>query len=256
MNDFVFSEPLDHVLSRAGVCSDRSFKNFIKSHRVEILKAGSGAPEKAESRNLRIDADSDTLMVDGCRLELPPHLYVLLNKPSGVVSSRVSDSHQTVFDFLQPAIKAHAFYKHLHVAGRLDSDSRGLVLFTTNGSLSNFLSSPETHVEKTYRVLLRDSVDPEKQKEYDKAFRNGMNLPPEKKAEGFTSKPAKLKFISPTCCEVVVSEGKFHQVRRMFSFLGNNVTDLQRTAIGKLKVPENLPEGQYCILTREMLKVF
>ncbi len=256
MNDFVFSEPLDHVLSRAGVCSDRSFKNFIKTHRVEILKAGSGAPEKAESRNLRIDADSDTLMVDGCRLELPPHLYVPLNKPSGVVSSRVSDSHQTVFDFIPEELKTHPLYKHLHVAGRLDSDSRGLVLLTTNGSLSNFLSSPETHVEKTYRVSLRDSVDPEKQKEYDKAFRCGMNLPPKKKAEGFTSKPAKLKFISPTCCEVVVSEGKFHQVRRMFSYLGNNVTDLQRTAIGKLKVPENLPEGQYCILTREMLKVF
>lgn len=244
--DFDFSEPVDHILVRAGLCSNRSFKTFIRTHKVEICrenKNDSVLAEPVSERNVLVDLKRESLLVDGKLLKIPDHLFIILNKPVYVVCSRVSDSHKTVFDFLPDSVKMHPFYEHLHVAGRLDSDSRGLVLLTTNGKFSAALSKPETHVEKIYEVSLRDSVTPEMQAVYKRKFEEGFEIPPEKKGEAFLSKPAKI-FFEDSKIIVKISEGKFHQVRRMFSALGNLVTDLKRLSIGEIVLPENLPEGE------------
>ncbi len=248
-----FSEPVDHILVRAGFCSDRSFKTFIRTHKVDVCRQNNSEnPEKENvvSRKNLVDNDFDSVFVDGKLLELPEHLYIILNKPVDVVCSRVSDSHKTVFDFLPDSIKNHPLYEHLHVAGRLDSDSRGLVFLTTNGYLSSTLARPETHVEKIYEVRLRDSVSLEMQMEYKKKFEEGFEIPPEKKGEAFFSKPAKI-FFEDSKIIVKISEGKFHQVRRMFSALGNQVTDLKRVSIGGILLPESLLEGEMKVLRRE-----
>lgn len=255
--DHDFYEPVDHILVRAGFCSDRSFKTFIKTHKVQIKRNGASFKAEVlvavEDRNLCADSDLDTILVDGKEIQIPEHLYILLNKPEKVVCSRVSDSHKTVFDFLSEEIRNHAFYEKLHVAGRLDSDSRGLVLLTTNGKFSSSLSKPETHVDKTYSVKLRDSVSRKLQKEYKDAFKKGMDLPPEKKGKAFRTKPATVIFPEgdfSDSAKVTVSEGKFHQVRRMFAALGNEVVDLKRMAIGEIELPENLGEGEFCLWNR------
>lgn len=244
--DFDFSEPVDHVLVRAGLCSDRSFKTFIKTHKVEICrekKNDSALAEPVSDRKVFVDLKKDSLFVDGNLLKLPDHLYFIFNKPVDVVCSRVSDSHKTVFDFLPDSVKNHPLYEHLHVTGRLDSDSRGLVLLTSNGHFSASLARPETHVEKTYEVRLRDLVTREMQVEYKKKFEEGFEIPPEKKDEAFFSKPAKI-FFEDSKIKVKISEGKFHQVRRMFSALGNQVTDLKRVSIGEIVLLESLLEGE------------
>ncbi len=252
---FDFSEPVDHVLSRVGLCSDRSFKNFLRTHRVEVSEKGSENSSTVSetfipvtSRDFLFNASTKNLFVDGKEITIPSHLYVLLNKPVDVVCSRVSDKHKTVFDFLPSEIKNHPFYNHLHVAGRLDSDSRGLVLLTTNGNFSASLVKPETHVEKTYRVELKEKISSDEKRDYEKAFACGIELPAEKKGEAFKTKPAVLSFEDSVAdtevAFVKITEGKFRQIRRMFSVLGNEVKDLKRISIGEIVLPEDLAEGQ------------
>lgn len=243
--DFDFSEPVDHVLSRLGLCNDRTFKKFIQTHKVQIKKTDL---IQVKSRDQKIDTEFEALFIDDNQIHIPEHLYLILNKPAGVVCSRVSDSHKTVFEFLSSEIKSHPFYKNLHVAGRLDSDSRGLVLITSNGKFSSSLVEPQNHVIKTYEVELLNHVSADKQAEYLYAFKNGIDLPAEKKSEAFRTKPAELEFTgtgkTETHCIVRLREGKFRQIRRMFAFLGNEVTDLKRISIGTVVLPEDLSEGQ------------
>lgn len=248
----IFSEPIDHVLSRLGICSDRAFKNFIRLHQVKIRTEDLYIP--VSDRNQKIDSDKSSLYIDEKEIVIPEHLYILLNKPVNYVCSRVSDSHKTVFSLFSAEILSNPAFSHLHVAGRLDSDSRGLVFLTTNGSLSNFFISPESHVKKEYRVKLEIPVSDSEQKIYVKNFARGLSLLPEKKGSGFITKPAELVFESPSEARVVISEGKFHQVRRMFGALKNRVTDLQRTRFGKLSLPFGLSEGEYVVLNRAELE--
>lgn len=240
--DFDFSEPVDHVLERAGLCSNRSFNTFIRTHKVEIIYGTSSEKQQVTSRKFTLNSAEDSVFVDGKKLEVPEHLYVLLNKPLDVVCSRVSDRHKTVFGFLPSEIKNHPLYECLHVAGRLDSDSHGLVLLTTNGKFSASLVNPETHVEKTYEVKLRNEPGEEDRQRYAESFKKGFLVPAEKKGEAFFSKPAGLLF-SDGVIAVKISEGKFHQVRRMFRALGNEVIDLKRIAIGEIRLPKELEEG-------------
>lgn len=251
--DFDFSEPVDHVLDRLGLCSKRAFNTFVKTHKVIIFKGKESTLETLQkiqvgSREVFIDSEKDSLFVDDVLIPVPQHLYIILNKPVGVVCSKVSDSHKTVFEFLNSEIKSHPFYKNLHVAGRLDSDSHGLVLITSNGKFSSSLVDPQNHVIKTYEVELQNHVSADKQAEYLYAFKNGINLPAEKKSEAFRTKPAELEFTgtgkTETHCIVRLREGKFRQIRRMFAFLGNEVTDLKRISIGTIVLPEDLSGGQ------------
>lgn len=250
-----FCEPLDHLLIRGGFCSDRTFMTFIKNHEVTVKKTSSSAIVVSD-RKISVDSGKDEIFIDGKQIEFPEHLYLVLNKPVDVVCSKVSDSHRTVFDFIPDQIKTHPLYNHLHIAGRLDADSRGLVLITTNGKFSSSLIQPETHVKKTYEVCLEQEVGPELQEKYVQCFSCGMDLPPEKKGEAFRTQPAELEFYDrgdrPLCfCKVTLQEGKFRQIRRMFQALGNKVTDLKRISIGAIELPHELEEGQILELSRQ-----
>ena len=192
-------------------------------------------------------------------------IYLIMNKPCGYVCSAVSDSHRTVYELLPESLRAlvrGAKRGHrLHTIGRLDCDTGGLLLLTTDGKFSHNIaakSSAETDsavfsgppaISKTYRVTLTQPVSPEEQKDYISRAAKGLTLPPEKKFGKQECEPAKLTFLTNTLCEITIHEGKFHEVRRIFRALNNEVKDLMRTSIGGLGLPEELLPGDWREMT-------
>lgn len=180
----------------------------------------------------------------------------MMNKPIGYVCSTVSDRSKTVYELLENLKNENQNeFEKLHTIGRLDKDTEGLLLFTTDGNFSNFITRKENQIKKTYYVELENSVDKKNQLLYKEKFEKGIFLPEEKKAKSFTTLPAKLNWISENSCNLTIEEGKFHQVRRMFLAMNNKVFFLKRVAIGKLNLDESLQQGNYRKLTDEEKKL-
>ena len=193
-------------------------------------------------------------------------IYVMMNKPAGYVCSAASDSHKTVYELLPPELQnlvKNAKRGHrLHTIGRLDADTTGLLLFTNDGQFSHRVAAKvvstsstttlaavvepvETTITKTYLATLKTPVPQDQQTSYITRAALGLILPPEKKAPEQKAAPAELSFINETNCRITVTEGKFHEVRRIFRALGNEVAALNRIAIGKLELPQDLAPGEY-----------
>lgn len=185
--------------------------------------------------------------------------------------SAASDSHKTVYELLTQELQAMVSGaprgSRLHTVGRLDCDTSGLLLLTNDGKVSHRITSSVVStgsttgsaVTKTYRATLLNSVSPENQKLYINRAAAGLTLPPEKKYGEQLALPAILEFESSYICKVTVHEGKFHEVRRIFRALGNEVTALERIAIGKLSLPKDIEPGQWRQLTdneKELLMIF
>lgn len=200
----------------------------------------------------------------------------MMNKPKGYVCSAVSDSHKTVYqllpDELQDLVQNAKRGERLHTVGRLDCETSGLLLITNDGDFSHKLTDPQNKIEKTYLVTLAHSVTKDDVARYVKEVAAGVILPPEKKAPEEKSAPGKLEFTTGTglpeklnftmgsvlpvnCtdynnCKITVTEGKFHEVRRIFRALGNEVISLKRIKLGKYELPLELKEGSYIIINK------
>ena len=190
-----------------------------------------------------------------------PHIYLMMNKPLGAVCATASDSHPLVFSFLDDDMKKQASSAprgcRLHTVGRLDANSSGLLLLTTDGYFSHHITAPESAIKKTYLVSLKTPVpSPEQQLSYTASCATGLLLPPDRKAPEQKSASARLEWLTPTQCRITVTEGKFHEVRRIFLALGNEVTALHRLSIGSLQLDEGLAPGQWRKLTEEEIKLF
>ena len=181
-------------------------------------------------------------------------IYIIMNKPCDYVCSAVSDSHKTVYDLLSPELQSLVQGAkrgcRLHTIGRLDSETSGLLLFTNDGMFSHKIAAM-SEITKTYSATLTVPVPPEQQTSYITRASQGLILPPEKKYGEQQAEPAALYFIKPDFCEIKVHEGKFHEVRRIFRALGNEVKKLERISIGGLNLPTNLVPGQWRSLTTE-----
>lgn len=164
--------------------------------------------------------------------------YVMLNKPVGVVSATKDDKHKTVIDLLE-----HPAKSELHIVGRLDLNTSGLVLLTNDGRWSRHLMSPESKVEKRYRVTLKNPLS----EEYIHAFAKGFYF----EFEDITTRAAKLEIIDEYVAEVTLTEGKYHQIKRMFGRFRNPVIGLHRCSVGKLILDAYLNEGASRDLTAE-----
>lgn len=177
-----------------------------------------------------------------------------MNKPCGYVCSAVSDSHKTVYDLLTPELRSLVQGakrgSRLHSIGRLDADTSGLLLFTTDGYFSHRLAA-NSEFSKTYCATLAQPVNTNQQKEYIERAAKGLTLPPEKKFGEQECEPAHLNFLTPEICEITIHEGKFHEVRRIFRALGNEVKELKRISIGLLTLPQDLAPGQWRTLSEE-----
>lgn len=186
---------------------------------------------------LSFETEQDRLVLNGKELDGRVVRHVMLYKPAGILTAARDARQPTVMDLLPPVYRGIGCMP----VGRLDKDTTGLLLLTCDGELNHRLLSPARHVEKRYRALVEGELE-EKNVE---AFAAGMDL------GDFTAQPAKLTILRPSLAEVIIAEGKFHQVKRMFAAVGHEVLELHRCAFGPLELDPALQEGQWRELTAE-----
>ena len=176
------------------------------------------------------------IQLDGQILQANTPVYLMLHKPIGVVSATKDTQHKTVIDLLDCEVR-----DELHIAGRLDLNSSGLLLLTNDSRWSDALMSPTHKVDKVYRVILANPLT----EEYIAAFAEGMYF----SFEDIMTQPAKLVILADHVAEVTLKEGKYHQIKRMFGRFRNPVVGLHRLSIGDIVLDEALASGESRVLT-------
>lgn len=226
---------LDKFLSECTALSRKETKKLAKQG---IITVNDNIIEKTE---MHISENSDTIKLNGQKIEYRKYIYIMMNKPSGYVSA-VWDRELPCVTELIPEE-----YRHFDVfpVGRLDIDTEGLLLLTNDGDFNHRLTSPKSNIYKKYFARLSSEAE---EKDIE-VFKNGIEF------SDFTSKPAFLE-ICKNKKEVFVSicEGKFHHVKRMFAHVGNHVEFLKRVSVGGLLLDRTLALGEVKILTEEDLK--
>lgn len=223
---------LDAVLSACSVGSRSEVKALIRKGKVSV----NGTVVRDVSFAV---TDSDEVRVNGIVTDTSEFVYLMLNKPCGFVSTTDADE-ENVLSF----VPSELFRKGMFPVGRLDKDTSGLIFLTNDGAFSHMLTSPSRHVEKEYIATLERPLD----EICFEFFSEGMTL-----KDGFTTRPAKLERLGEKKARVVISEGKYHQVRRMFACCGNRVETLKRVRIGGVELDSTLEEGEVRKLTDEEL---
>ena len=223
-------ERLDKVIANRGIASRREVKELVRQGRVLVDGAAASAPD------MKVCAESMTITVDGAAVCGERYAYLLLHKPSGVLTA-TEDAHQpTVLDLVPQALRRSG----LAPVGRLDKDTEGLLLLTDDGELTHRLLSPRYHVDKVYYAQVDGTPD-----ESDAAaFAAGLLL-----GDGLQCLPAKLEPLGGDACLVTLREGKFHQVKRMLAARGKPVRYLKRLSMGPLRLEETLHRGECRPLT-------
>ncbi len=229
---------LQKILAQAGIASRRKAEEYILGGRVAVNR------ETVTALGAKADLDKDEVRVDGQVLKpRRHHLYIALHKPKGVMTTLHDPEGRKTVKHLVRGIHDHLFY-----AGRLDYMSEGLLLLTTDGEFASRITSPESHLEKTYVVKVTGLLTPEQ----EMSFRKGVPL------YGRRTAPAKLRLLKPgnnPWYEVRLTEGRQNQVRDMFKSFGFLVEKLRRVKIGFLSL-EGLPPRAYRTLTRDEIAKF
>lgn len=228
---------LDKLLANMGYGSRKDVKKLLKEKQVtvndKIIKDG----------KIHVDPDNDLIQVNGETVIYKEYIYLLMNKPQGVISATFDTREKTVVDLLE---KEDQLFEPFPV-GRLDKDTEGLLLLTNDGELGHRLTTPKSEIEKNYYAEIQGVVT-----ESDiETFKQGIVLD-----DGYTCKPAKLKIIKSADIseiEVIITEGKFHQVKRMFEAVGKKVVYLKRIRMGKLELDETIALGTYRELNEDEL---
>ena len=230
-------ERLDKIIASQGKYSRSEVKKLVRAGLVTLNG------EKVKSADIKVNAEKDTVTVDGENICYKKHIYIMLNKPQGVVSATDDPVHKTVIDLVPPAL----FRQGLFPAGRLDGDTTGFVLITDDGDFAHRILSPKNHIMKTYHATLDHSLTDED----IKSFTEGIEL-----RDGTLCLEAQVKMLSekPPVAEVKIHEGKYHQVKRMFAALGNKVIALRRVKMGGLYLDEGLREGECREITADELE--
>jgi 16S rRNA pseudouridine516 synthase len=227
---------LDKYLADMNVETRSRLKKLIRAGQVSV----NGRPERRPEA--KVTPGQDRVALQDREIPYREQEYIMLNKPAGVVSAVTDPRERTVMDLL-PAIRR----TDLFPVGRLDKDTEGLLLITGDGELSHRLLSPKRHVEKVYYA----EVDGRITEEDREAFRNGLDIGDETPAL-----PARLMVLEAgevSRVQVTVTEGRFHQVKRMFAARGRQVLYLKRLSMGPLELDETLEKGEWRRLTPEEL---
>ncbi|AZV58403.1 pseudouridine synthase [Clostridium sp. AWRP] len=230
---------IDKILSNLGFGTRKEIKAVVKNGEVKI----DGTVIKDSS--MKIDPDKSTIEVGGNVVEYKKNIYLLMNKPQGVVSATFDNYDETVIDILEPEYQA---FKPFPV-GRLDKDTEGLLLITNDGELNHRMISPKNHVDKVYYAEIDKYLD---ERDVNR-FKKGIQL-----KDGYKCLPGKLHIIESNedgaKVEVTIQEGKFHQVKRMFNALGKNVVYLKRIKFGPMELDKDLNLGQYRELSKNEIE--
>lgn len=231
-------ERLDKIISNLGYGSRKEIKALVKKGLVKV------DGEVVKDNGLLIDPEKSVININGEDLFYREYIYLMMNKPDGVISATYDNREETVIDLLEVE---HQVFNPFPV-GRLDKDTVGLLLLTNDGELNHRLISPKWHVDKVYYAKIDKAVD---EKDIE-AFKSGITLD-----DGYKCKEGKLEIISSSNegseVMVTIQEGKYHQVKRMFEALGKTVVYLKRTEFGGLPLDQELEEGEYRELIEDEL---
>lgn len=226
---------LDQFLSKSCNVSRKQAKALIKASRVTVDDTvGKSAQQHIDNTSI--------VQVDGNVVSLPQHQYIMLNKPAGYVSVTVDDEHPTALSLI-----AHEQRENLHIAGRLDKDTTGLLLLTSDGQWSRKVSAPRYETPKTYIATLARPLTEEALQQ----LRDGILLRNDSKPTA----PAKVTLLTENRVQLTITEGRYHQVKRMLAAVGNHVSFLHRQGIGNLTL-KNLAEGEYRQLSETEVQSF
>lgn len=221
-------ERLDKILASQGICSRKEAKSLAANQRIKI----NGTVVRRS--DIKTDPDNDIIEVDGVAVTYRRYVYIMMNKPKGVLSASSDKNARTVIDLLPEHFKR----RDLFPAGRLDKDTTGLLIITDDGDFAHRMLSPKKHVYKLYNAVL----DGELSDKQIKILENGIDLP-----DGTRFKPARVSIPDEkdrTSINIEICEGKYHQVKRMFEFVGLTVTELCRLRMGGLELDKKLTYGE------------
>lgn len=228
---------LDKYLADMQVGTRSRIKEMVRKGRVTV------DDNIVKGSDVKVIPGQNIICVDGSIIGYAHMEYYMLNKPAGVVSATEDNNCRTVLDCIGGKLR-----KDLFPVGRLDKDTEGLLLITNDGELAHALLSPKKHVEKCYYARLDGAID----EDMIKVLEDGVDL------GEFVAMPARVKVLSQTETwsevEIIIMEGKFHQVKRMFEAVGRTVTYLKRLSMGPLVLDEGLAAGEYRELTEAELE--
>ncbi len=234
---------IDKYLADMGIGTRSEVKQYIRKKQVQINGSIVTKPEQ------KVNPETDIIIFQGQKVGYVEMEYYMLYKPQNCVSATTDTTHKTVLDYIHTKKR-----KDLFPVGRLDIDTEGLLLITNDGKLAHELLSPKKHVDKTYYAKIEGKVT----KEDVSYFQHGLDI-----GEKELTKPAALHVITSddiSEIEVTITEGKYHQVRRMFEAVGKKVIYLKRLSMGALQLDETLQPGEYRELTQEerevLLKIY
>ncbi|MDD7698284.1 MAG: pseudouridine synthase [Spirochaetia bacterium] len=237
-------ERIDKILSHEGFGTRKDVKRLLRFSSVTVNGTQITAPD------FHCDVDNDEICVDGKVLSLQHNIYLMMNKPQDVVCANKDGLHNTVFSLLDEQYKSGFALEKLHLIGRLDIDTEGLLIFTTDGKLTHKLISPKSNCPKKYFVRLSKSIDEKEYAEYETELKKGIHIAREDNEDEADCLPAEIQFTEKNDeVFLTIVEGKYHQVKRMFKALGNCVEFLKRVSINGLFLDENLLPGQYRRMT-------
>lgn len=225
---------LDKLLSESTEFSRSQLKQMIKNGAVTVDGALASAPEQ------KVDPEHAVVTLNGDPIVYRKFCYYMLNKPAGLLSATDDRKQKTVIDLFPAEIRK----RNIFPVGRLDKDTTGLLLITDDGDFAHRVISPKSGIIKTYHASTASPVD----EDDIAAFKEGIEL-----ADGTKCRPAELEKMPDGRCIVRVTEGKYHQVKRMLASRGKPVTALKRVAIGELQLDENLESGEFRQLTENEL---
>lgn len=221
---------LDRFLSQRLSINMRDVKPMLAQARIAV------DGQIATSCDQKINTFSH-IKVDGQDVQRNSPRYIMLNKPAGVISATRDPKHTTAIQLLDETLSAD-----LHIVGRLDRSSTGLLLLTNDSRWSQALMAPDVKVEKVYIVELADPLEPH----YFEAFARGIHFP----FEDIVTRPALLEQLSEKRARVTLTEGRYHQIKRMFGHFRNRVVQLHRTSIGHITLDESLQAGSWRPLSK------
>lgn len=229
---------IDKLLANVGFGSRKEVKKLLKAGVIKVDGTTISNPK------VHVDPNSQEITVNGEVVDYKEYIYLMMNKPSGYLSATEDATQKTVLDLLE---YDDIIYQPFPV-GRLDKDTEGLLLLTNDGQLAHQLTSPKKHIPKTYYATILGKVT----EEDVLAFQKGVELD-----DGYVTKPAHLEIVKSGPNSIIyltITEGKYHQVKRMFEAVGKRVTYLKRVKMGPLALDQELRLGEYRELTDEEIE--
>lgn len=232
----IYLKRIDRILSEQTNYSRKEIKKLVSEGLVLVNE---GVVRRSDEK---YDEDSISIKINGEDVSVNKHFYLLLNKPKGYVSTTVSDSDKTVIDLVPNKYKTRTLFP----AGRLDKDTTGLMLITDDGVFAHNILSPKKHIKKIYEVV----IDKDVSDEMIDGFKEGVKL------NDGECKSALLEKVDTNKCLVTLTEGRYHQIKRMFGCYKAKVLELKRICMGELYLPTNLAVGEVReVSDEELIKI-